>query len=80
MISEAGFWTFLTFEGGWRTFASDTEWDSDFFYLDVSATTEIPVWKGLVLQALINFTPERHREPDDNSVTNYTSIDLLYRF
>ncbi len=46
----------------------------------VSATAEIPLWKGLALQALINLTPERHREPEDNSVTNYTSIDLLYRF
>ena len=54
--------------------------DSDFFYLDVSATAEIPIWRGLALQALINLTPERHREPDDNSVTNYTSVDLLYRF
>ncbi|MFC1529465.1 hypothetical protein ACFL6R_01995 [Gemmatimonadota bacterium] len=80
MISESGLWAFLTLEGGWRAFASDTEWDSDFFYLDVSATAEIPIWRGLALQALINLTPERHREPDDNSVTNYTSVDLLYRF
>jgi len=80
VISAGGFWAFLNFESGWRAFASDTEWDSDFLYLDVSATAEIPIWRGLALQALINLTPERHREPEDNSVTNYTSVDLLYRF
>jgi hypothetical protein len=80
VFSDTGFWAFLTFEGGWRAYASATDWDSDFLYLDVSATAEIPIWRGLALQALINLTPERHREPDDNSVTNYTSVDLLYRF
>jgi hypothetical protein len=80
VISTTGFWAFLTLEGGWRAFSSDTEWDSDFFYLDLSAMAEIPIWRGLALQTLINLTPERHREPEDNSVTNYTSIDLLYRF
>ncbi len=80
MLSGGGFWAFLTLETGWRTYESETEWDSDFWYVDLSATMEIPVWKGLAIQALINLTPERHREPEDNSVTNYTSIDLLYRF
>ncbi|MFC1628839.1 hypothetical protein ACFL3H_06965 [Gemmatimonadota bacterium] len=80
VFSSGGFWAFLTLETGWRSYESDTEWDSDFWYVDLSATLEVPVWKGLAIQALINLTPERHREPEDNSVTNYTSIDLIYRF
>ncbi len=80
VISGGGFWAFLSLETGWRAFESETEWDSDFWYVDLSATLEIPIWKGLALQTLINITPERHRESEDNSVTNFTSFDLLYRF
>ena len=80
VISGGGLWAFLSLETGWRAFESETEWDSDFWYVDLSATLEIPIWKGLALQTLINITPERHRESEDNSVTNFTSFDLLYRF
>ena len=80
MITSAGLWAFITLEAGQRRYAAQTDWDSDFLYMDLSATAEIPLGKGLALQALVNVMPERHREPEDNSVTNYTSVDLLWRF
>ncbi len=80
VMKESGLWAFLTLEIGRRDYDTQTEWDSDFWYVDLGATAEIPLWRGLAIQTLINLTPERHREPEDNSVTNYTSVDLLYRF
>jgi len=80
VITSAGLWAFITLEAGQRRYAAQTNWDSDFLYVDLSATAEIPLGKGLALQALVNVMPERHREPEDNSVTNYTSVDLLWRF
>jgi hypothetical protein len=80
VIGTSGLWAFLTLEIGQRNYVSETDWDSDFLYVDLMATAEIPLVSGIALQALINLTPERHREPEDNSVTNYTSVDLIWRF
>ncbi|GEM_PF-1933592 len=80
LLTLNGLWAFLTCEAGWRDYTAATDWDSDFLYLDLSALAEIPLGSKLALQVLANLTPESHREPEDNSVTNYLSVDLLYRF
>lgn len=80
LISSGGLWMFTTVEAGYRSYKSEIGWDSDFLYVDLGVTAEIPLWKSLALQILTNFTPERHREPEDNSITNYISVDFLYRF
>ncbi len=80
IFTSAGLWAFVSVEVGQRRYKEQTDWDSDFLYVDLGATAEIPLGKGVALQAMVNVMPERHREPEDNSVTNYTSIDLLWRF
>ncbi len=80
IFKSSGLWAFVTLEAGERRYEEQTDWDSDYQYMDLSATAEIPLGMGVALQAMVNVMPERHREPEDNSVTNYTSVDLLWRF
>jgi len=80
LMTLSGLWAFVTFEAGWRDYTGATDWDSDFLYLDLSALAEIPLGRRVALQVMANITPESHREPEDNSVTNYLSVDLFYRF
>lgn len=80
LFKSTGLWAFITLEVGQRRYREQTDWDSDFLYMDLGATAEIPLGKSLALQVMANIMPERHREPEDNSVTNYTSVDLLWRF
>jgi hypothetical protein len=80
LYTSGGLWLMATLEGGRRRYGSSTEWDSDYYYLDLGGSAEIPLPGGLALQLMTNFTPEQHREPEDNRVTNYTSVDLIWRF
>jgi hypothetical protein len=80
LLSGNGLWLLATVEVGRRDYDGDTDWDSDFWYVDLMASAEVPLTGGLALQALVNLTPERHRVPDDNTLTNYTSLDLVWRF
>ncbi len=80
VFGASGIWAFVTFELGQRDYSAQTDWDSDFLYVDLTVTAEIPLGRGLALQSLVNLAPERHRQPEDNSVTNYTSVDLVWRF
>lgn len=80
VIGTTGLWAFITFEIGQRSYDSQTEWNSDYLYVDLAVTAEVPLGRGLALQTLMNLAPERHRKPEDNSITNYTSVDLVWRF
>ncbi|MFO7767342.1 MAG: hypothetical protein R6W82_00035 [bacterium] len=80
LFAEGGGWALLDLEAGDRRYREDTEFDSDYRYVDLTATAEMPLGRGLALQTLVSYTPERHREPEDNSVTNFTSLDLVWRF
>jgi hypothetical protein len=80
LLSSGGVWLLATLEIGHHDYDQATDWDSDFYYVDLVATAEVPLMGGLALQALVNLTPERHREPEDNTITNYTSLDLVWRF
>ena len=80
IFSSSGIWALVGLEVGDRRYEEQTEFDSDYRYVDLTATAEIPLGAGLALQTLVNLTPERHREPEDNSVTNFTSFDVVWRF
>jgi hypothetical protein len=80
LFTTGGLWMMVSLEAGRREYDDATDWDSDFTYLDLGGTAEVPLAGGLALQLLFNYTPEQHREPEDNRVTNYTSVDLIWRF
>ncbi len=80
LFTSGGLWLLATAEAGRRDYSGSTEWDSDYYYLDLGGSAEVPLPGGLALQLMVSFMPQQHREPEDNRVTNYTSVDLVWRF
>lgn len=75
------FWCDCTARVGHREYeSSEAAIDSDYWYLDLSFLAEVTLWDGIRLDVTGLFSPEKHRNPEDNTATNVLSVYLGYRF
>jgi hypothetical protein len=75
------FWCDVSARVGHRTYEfPDGALESDYGYLDLSFLAEIMLWDGLRFDVTGLFSPEKHRNPEDNSATNVVSAWVAYEF
>ncbi|MCK4546315.1 MAG: hypothetical protein KAW17_02645 [Candidatus Eisenbacteria sp.] len=76
-----GFWGDLSARIGHRNYEfSDGVLDSDYWYLDLSFLADIQLWDGVHVNFAGLFSPEKHRDPEDNTAMNVLSAWIGYRF
>lgn len=75
------FWCDLSAKVGRRDYEfPDDVLDSDYWYLDLGILAELALWKDTYLDVTALFSPEKHRNPEDNTAINVFSVWLGYGF
>ena len=75
------FWCDVSARVGHRNYEfPDGALESDYWYLDLSFLAEFTLWDGLKFDVTGLFSPEKHRNPEDNTATNVVSAWVGYEF
>ncbi len=75
------FWCDVSARVGHRRYEfPDGALESDYWYLDLSLLAELMLADGLRFDLTGLFSPEKHRNPEDNTATNVVSAWVGYQF